>query len=96
MANNDENLPDNLEVLYKDGKYLKDATAVESVLTGKPYVFAAAGAKLPDKLSERHQFILVYDFIEKEGCYHFVTSVGSGAERPAEKFEELLRKQRTS
>jgi len=96
MANNDENLPDNLEVLYKDGEYLKDASAVQSVLTGKPYVFAAAGAKLPDKHSERHQFILVYDFIEKEGCYHFVTSVGSGAERPAEKFEELLRKQSKS
>jgi beta-lactamase regulating signal transducer with metallopeptidase domain len=85
--------PSGLEVLYEDGKYLKDASETKSVLTGKPYVFAAAGAKFPDKQAERESFIVVYDADEVEGSYQCAMGSGGGANLPAKIFEECLRKQ---
>ncbi len=42
-VNHNLTLPSSLEDLYKDGKYLKDASEAQSILTGKPYVYAGAG-----------------------------------------------------
>jgi beta-lactamase regulating signal transducer with metallopeptidase domain len=86
-------LPSGLEVLYKDGKYLKDASQTKSLLTGKTYIYPAAGMRFPEKSAERESFIVVYDGDEVDGRYLCATGSGGGAALPADVFKELLRKQ---
>ena len=50
-----------LDVLFEKGKYLKAPLEAKSVLTGKPYVYAAAGKKVPELSRDRGRFILLYD-----------------------------------
>jgi hypothetical protein len=90
-ANHNLTLPGSLEDLYKDGKYLKDASEVQSILTGKPYVYVAAGAKMPEKQAERESFILAYDDDEQDGCYSCVMANGAGANLPIDAFKQFLR-----
>ncbi len=91
--NHDLTLPENLEVLYKDGKYLKDSSLVKSMFTGKDYVLAAPGAKMPQKSGDRDSFILVYDADEIDGSYPCALANGSGGNLPADVLRVLLRKQ---
>ena len=90
MASHDEKLPESLEVLYRDGKYLKSEEHARSVLTGKPYVYAAAGKTLPHKHSERHGFVLAYDDSGENGECQFVTAVGSAGNIMANQFTEMM------
>jgi hypothetical protein len=92
MAGHDQKLPESLEVLYRDGKYLKSEEHARSVLTGKPYVYAAAGKTLPHKQSERDTFVLAYDDSGGNGECQFVTAVGSAGNMKASEFTEMMRK----
>lgn len=45
-SDHDLTLPENLQALYKDGKYLKDASLAKSLFTNKHYILAAAESNL--------------------------------------------------
>jgi beta-lactamase regulating signal transducer with metallopeptidase domain len=85
--------PRSLEALYKDRKYLKDSSETKSLLTGKPYIYAAKGEKYPERQVDRESFIVVYDADEVDGSYQCAMGSGGGANLPANIFEECLRKQ---
>jgi hypothetical protein len=91
-ANHNQTSPQSLDVLYKDGKYLKDPSEAQSFLTGKFYIYVAAGVKLPEKQAELDSFILAYDENEQDGCYQCVMGNGSAGDIPASVLKELLRR----
>ena len=86
-------LPESLEVLYKDGKYLKDAEAAQSLFTGKLYVCAAPGKKMPVKQTERDRFVLAYDDHEEDGECQFVLANGGGSSLGASDLKKILARQ---
>jgi hypothetical protein len=92
MTSHDQKLPDSLEVLYRDGKYLKSEEHARSVLTGKPYVYSAAGKTLPHKQSEQHTFVIAYDDSGENGECQFVTAVGSAGNMKASEFRQMMRR----
>ena len=56
----DQAYPDNLNVLFESG-CLKPPLEAKSLVTGRPYVYVAAGEKSPSKANDRAQFVLLYD-----------------------------------
>ena len=56
----DQAYPDNLTVLFENG-CLKPPLEAKSLLTGRPYVYVAAGEKSPSKANDRAEFVLFYD-----------------------------------
>ncbi len=92
-SDHDQTLPSSLEVLYKDGRYLKDAGETKSLLTGKSYIIAAAGTKFPEKAARRDSFIVVYDDDVVDGRYQCALGNGGGTSLPANEFREWLGKQ---
>ncbi len=91
-ADHDQTLPPSLEVLFEKGKYLKNPSQARSALTGKPYVFIAAGEKLPEKSFERDKLILLYDDKEQDGSYPCVMADGHGEYPRVSEVKEQLRK----
>ncbi|SPE54274.1 hypothetical protein SBV1_180016 [Verrucomicrobia bacterium] len=89
-ADHNRSLPGSLELLFENGKYLKGADEARSVLSGKPYVYPAAGETLPEKSYQRNQFILLYDDTEQDGSYQCVMGDGRGESRPGSKVREQL------
>jgi hypothetical protein len=65
----DNTFPKSLQVLY-DEKLLDPKVEAKSLRTGRPYVYAVAGQKLPDKQHDRFELILLYDDQEVGGKYH--------------------------
>jgi hypothetical protein len=81
--------PDSLQALV-DKKAL-DAKTSKSMLSGRPYVFVAAGAKLPDKGKDRGGFIVLYDDQPVGENYQCVLADGHGEHIPVEKVKEQLK-----
>jgi hypothetical protein len=77
--NHDRAYPDNLAILFETGQ-LKSPLEAKSLLTGRPYVYVAAGEKNPAKSNDQAMFVLLYDDeLNQYGCYPcvFACCVGS-------------------
>jgi len=59
-AQHESKYPASLDLLFEAG-YLKPPLKAKSVVTGKPYVYVAGGEKLPEKLKDRTDFVVLYD-----------------------------------
>ena len=53
--------PDNLDVYFPRTGMLKPSVQNKSLLTGKAYVYLAAGEKAPAKFNDRAGFVLIHD-----------------------------------
>jgi hypothetical protein len=85
--------PDTIAVLFESGQ-LKPPLEAKSVLTGRPYVYVAAGEKSPAKSNDGAQFVLLYDDEPNEyGWYPcvFASCVGSHI-RPHDLNDHLLQR----
>src|SRR4030095_15237134 len=75
----DQTYPDNIEVLFEEG-YRKAPVKGKSVLTGRPYVYVAAGEKIPAKSSDGFRFVVLYDdHLTRWNSYECVFAWGGGA-----------------
>ena len=88
--NHDNTFPASIQDAI-DKKALDPATPTTSLLTGRPYVFAAKGEKLPEKQQERNAFIVLYDEQETNGTYSCVLADGHGEQIPVAKVKEQLK-----
>jgi hypothetical protein len=71
--------PDTIAVLFESGQ-LKPPLEAKSLLTGRPYVYVAAGEKSPDKSNDRAQFVLLYDDErDEDDCYPCVFAACFGS-----------------
>ena len=52
--------PETLDALFEGG-YLKPPPEVKSLRTGRPYLYVAAGERIPAKANDQAQFVLLYD-----------------------------------
>ena len=82
--------PPSLEVLYEQ-KLVEAEVEPRSVHTGRPYVYVAAGERLPEKSHIGHQFIVLYDDHEMDGMYQCVMADGHGEHVPVERVREQLK-----
>jgi hypothetical protein len=82
--------PGSVNVLFEKG-YLQATFKPTSVLTGKPYVYPAAGDKVPAKSKDKWRFVVLYDDNPDEwDCYQCVfASWAGGGMRVAEVKEQL-------
>jgi len=90
-AAHDDTYPGSMNVLFEQG-YLKATFKPTSVLTGKPYVYAAAGDKVPAKSKDRWKFVVLYDDNPDEWDYYqcvFASWIGGGMR--VEEVKEQLR-----
>jgi hypothetical protein len=68
---------------------------VKSILTGKPYVYVAAGEKVPQKSKDKWPFVVMYDDNPDQwGCYPCVFAVWVGGSIRPEHLKEQLEKRR--
>jgi hypothetical protein len=85
--------PPTVDFLFEKG-YLKPPLKAKSVLTGKPYVYVAAGEKVPEKSKDRTDFVVLYDDHPNPwGMYEcvFASWIGSTV-RPDDLREQLKRR----
>jgi hypothetical protein len=68
--------PRNLDVLFQDNNLTPPLESL-SLVTGRPYIFPAAGRKMPSKHRALGQFILLYDDGPNEHGFHACV-LGSG------------------
>jgi hypothetical protein len=59
-SKHDQVYPSTLDTLFETGD-LKAPLETKSTRTGRPYVYVAANEKLPAKMNDRAQFVLLYD-----------------------------------
>jgi hypothetical protein len=88
--NHENTFPDSLQTLV-DKKALDAKTTTKSMMSGKPYVFAAAGDKLPAKGKDRGTFIVLYDDQPAGDSYQCVLADGHGEQIPMAKVKEQLK-----
>jgi len=96
----DNTYPPNLDVLFEEGQGewvqvndLKAPIEPKSILTGRPYVYAAAGRKRPAKSAELFEMVLLYDDQSVGGDYHPCAMANCGGGHvPLKAIEEQLRK----
>jgi hypothetical protein len=81
---------DSLQTLI-DKKAIDATTPTKSLLSGRPYVFAAAGEKLPEKQKDRDRFIVLYDDQPVGDNYQCVMADGHGEYVPVAKVKEQLK-----
>jgi hypothetical protein len=90
--NHDMAYPDNLAILFESGQ-LKPPLEAKSLLTGRPYVYIAAGEKSPAKSNDRAMFVLLYDDeLNQYGCYPCVFASCIGSHIPAHDLDEQLKR----
>jgi tetratricopeptide (TPR) repeat protein len=90
-ANHDGTYPDDLDALF-ERKYLEPPTEAKSLLSDRPYVYLAAGAKLPGKSSEAGTLIVLYDDTVLEGgFYQCVFADGHGSSVPVDRISQQLK-----
>ena len=80
----DRAYPDDLAILFETG-YLKPPPEAKSLVTGRPYVYVAAGEKSPSKANDRAQFDLLYDDDPIGNAWFdcaFASGVGGGIRVP--------------
>jgi len=91
-ATHDNTYPNNIDVLFETG-YLQATVKAKSLLTGKPYVFPAAGEKVPAKSKDKWRFIVLYDDNPDQwGCYQCVFASWVGGGMRVEEVKEQLAK----
>ena len=85
--------PDTLAVLFESGQ-LKPPLEAKSLLTGRPYVYVAAGEQSPAKSNDQAQFVLLYDDERDEyDCYPCVFAACFGSHiRPHDLNEQLKKR----
>ncbi len=84
-------LPQSLDVLVKEKQL--EAADVNSRITGRPYVYAGANQKLPERKQERFQFILLYEDNEVDGKVQAVLAIPGGFELTPEDLKKRLKAQ---
>ena len=89
-ARHDKQFPPNLEVLYEE-KLVEPEVEPRSVFTGRPFIYTAAGERIPEKSHEAATFIILYDDHEIDGNYQCIMADGHGEHVPVEKVREQLR-----
>ena len=90
--NHDMAYPDNLAILFESGQ-VKPPLEAKSLLTGRPYVYVAAGEKSPAKSNDRAMFVLLYDDeLNQYGCYPCVFASCIGSHIPAHDLDEQLKR----
>ena len=60
QTKHDQAYPAALYALFETGD-LKAPLETKSIRTGRPYVYLAAGEKVPARMNDRAQFVLLYD-----------------------------------
>ena len=87
--------PDSIAVLFENSKYLQPQLEAKSLLSGRNYVYVAAGERLPEKLSTYFsEVILLYDDKPSaDGKYFCVTVDGYVKVFSADEVKEQLQKQ---
>lgn len=91
-AAHEDTYPDSINILFEKG-YLQPTLKPTSVLTGKPYVYPAAGDKVPAKSKDKWRFVVLYDDNPDEwDCYQCVFASWSGGGMRVEEVKEQLRK----
>jgi hypothetical protein len=88
----DNTFPTSLQVLY-DEKLLDPKVEAKSLRTGRPYVYAVAGRKLPEKQHDRFALILLYDDQEVGGQYECVLGIPGVGKFPVEEVKERIKSQ---
>ena len=84
--------PDSIDTLFEKG-CLKAPLEPRSLLTGRPYIYLAAGEKAPTKCSDASRFVLLYDDNAVHGRYYpCVTAVGGGSAIAVDELKDQLRK----
>jgi hypothetical protein len=90
-AAHDDHYPSSIDVLFEKG-YLQPKFKPTSVLTGKPYAYAAAGDKVPAKSKDKWRFVVLYDDNPDEwDCYQCVFASWVGGGMRVEEVKEQLR-----
>ena len=92
-ASEHENIyPDSIDVLFENG-FLKPPLKSNSLHTGRPYVYVAAGEKRPLKLRDSSRFVVLYDDNPSQGGYYeCVMANWTGSAIKADELKEQLRK----
>ncbi len=84
--------PKSLDVLFESG-YLKPPPEVKSLRTGRPYLYVAAGERIPAKANDQAQFVLLYDDEpDPYGCFECVFASGTGGAFLGDDLKEQLRR----
>jgi len=87
----DDIFPDAIEPLFASG-LLKPPLEAKSLLTGRPYVYVAAGEKCPAKMNDRFRFVLLYDDQPNaHGCYECAFASCTGGAIRTQDLQEQLR-----
>ena len=88
----DNAYPDSLAVLFEKG-FLEPPLEAKSLLSGRPYIYVAAGEKRPAKMNEAASFVLLYDDEPNAyGCYPCVSATGAGSTIPVQDLKEQLKR----
>lgn len=91
-SSHDSTFPDSIDLVLEQ-KSTKPPIEAKSLITGKPYIYVAAGEKMPIKSSERAQFVVLYDDNAAEsGYYQCVTGAPMGTAISVDHLKEQLRK----
>jgi hypothetical protein len=91
-TDHNQTFPPGIDALAEKG-YLTRPIKADSILTGKKYVYIAAGEKLPARASERSRFVLLYDDEPIDGKYfQCIFAWGGAGPLPVDEVEEQLRK----
>ena len=92
-SKHEQTYPENLEVL-RESTHLKAPLETNSLRTGRPYIYLAAGEKRPTKMNDMAQFVLLYDDEPNPpGVFECVfASLGGGAIRRDDLSDQLRRR----
>ena len=91
-TDHNHSFPPTIDALTEKGYLARPVPAV-STITGRPYVYTAAGEKLPARASDRGRFVLLYDDEPVHGvCYQCIFAWGGGGKLPIAEVKEQLRK----
>jgi hypothetical protein len=93
-SGHDNTFPEGLERLVQEG-LLQPPFEPRSVLTGRSYVYLAAGEKRPAKSSDPMDLVLLYDDHLSKGDQEWFSVIGyGGAVRPQDLQEQLRRRRK--
>jgi hypothetical protein len=67
-SSHERTFPDNIGLVLEQ-KPSQPPLEAKSLITGQPYIYVAAGEKIPAKSSDRSQFVLLYDKNADENGY---------------------------
>jgi len=93
QTKHDQAYPAALNALFETGD-LKAPLETKSIRTGRPYVYLAAGEKVPARMNDRAQFVLLYDDEPVASSWFecAFASCGAGGIRESDLKEQLRRR----